>query len=171
MQLSSNHDKDPLIISPFEKFMCGLTIIVFLFAMLSTHSYRYTIPDNRYIIQAETTQLGTIDILVPIGSRNYFRLSGSTPVNISSSTVTCYFNRNNQEYTVRWTQFNTAEYRLSAGNNTWQPLTITGIGSGTTVQFLSELDTSQLSDSSILNICFLAISVFICYLLLRRPSR
>lgn len=171
MQLFSNHDKDPYTISPLEKFIMGFALFFFLCLTLYSKCFRYTIPDTRYIIQAETTQLGTVDILVPIGSRNYFRLSGSTPVNISSSTVTCYFNRNNQEYTVRWTQFNTAEYRLSSGNNTWQPLTITGIGSGTTVQFLSDLDTSQLSDSSILNICFLAISVFICYLLLRRPTR
>lgn len=164
---SSSNPKDYYVLSAFEKVICCRIIFLSLFSFSVLRSYRYTVPDNRYIISCSTSQLGNIDILVPSGIRNSFRLSGQQPVNITGSTVTAYFNRNNQEYSVRWSTFGTAEYRLSTGSNTWFPLTITSINEGTTVQFLSALDTSELADVSILNICFLGVAIFICFLLLR----
>lgn len=148
-----------------------LYVSVFCFFCISTmafRSHRYTIPDNRFVMSVSTSQLGEIDILIPYGNRNRFSLRGNQPVNITSATVNGYFNRGGSEYTVRWTIFGTAEYRLTTGNNTWNTLTITSVNPGTTIQFLSELDTSQLNDSTILNLLFLGIRVFICYLLLRR---
>lgn len=168
MQSFSSHDKDIYVLSKGEKLFIFFMLLGAIFSFFSYRSFRYTVPDNRFIIVADTQQLGTIDILVPYGIRNSFRLSGQTPVNITGSTVTAYFNYNNQEYSVRWPTFSTAEYRLSTTSSTWQPLTITNINPATTVQFLSELDTSQLRDYSILNILFLGIGIFIIFLLLRR---
>lgn len=167
MRLSSS-PKDPLVLTPFEGFLGLFVSFVFFFLFFSFTASAYTVPDQRYIIVADTVELGSVDILIPVGSKSYFSLSGSEPVNISGSTVTGYFNYQGREYSVRWPTFSTAEYRLSSGSNVWSPLTISVNLDYSTVHFLSDLDTSQLNNSGVLNLLFLAISIFICYLLLRR---
>lgn len=166
MQSFSN--RDPFLLSPFEGLLGLFVSFVLIFIFFSFTRSAYTVPDNRYIIVADTVELGSIDILVPIGSRSSFRLSGNTPVNISSSTITCFTNYQNQDYSIRFTTFGVAEYRPSSSTTTWRTLTFNSVSESSTIQFLSELDTSQLNDTTILNLLFLGISVFICYLLLRR---
>lgn len=82
-------------------------------------------------VDCNTQQLGRVTVYVPPEYQvNFFTLNNSgNLLNLRSATTTCTAFRvqNNNQYDVRFTAFNTAEYRQTGTSNAWSVLTITQI--------------------------------------------
>ncbi len=106
-----------------------------------------------------TAELGEVKIYIPTdyqrGSFTYD--SDSNLVNIRSSTITGYI-LDGQSYTVRWTSFNSPQYRLvDYSSSTWHDLTVTDVIE-TNVQIVEDdSDFPLYPDSSLISLIIISV--------------
>lgn len=140
-------------------------IVIFLLVVLPSSVFAYSVPDDCYFIDCQTTELGRITIYIPSNMSKYFSDSGSSFINTYSSTITGYANVSGNEYTFRFQTFQLPEYRYYSGNySNYAPLTITEIYSSN-LRFLDETDFLKYPQSDMFNLIFLCIGGFIVCLL------
>ena len=134
-----------------------------LFFSLALPSFAFVIPDNTYYIQAQTSELGNIDIFVPRNMATYFSYSGSTLIGTNSSTITCYGQTSNgTQYNVRFPSYDVPEYRLvnyNAGTS-YQDLHIIQV-IDTNLPILTEFDFQRNTEGAIVAGVVLFILVFL----------
>lgn len=149
----------------------GLSICLLLgFTRFFRRSRAYVIPDNAYVITAQTN-LGAVDIIVPQSAKNAFALSGNTPINTTSNSITGYIiSGGSARYNIRFPTYQTPEYYQNGiYNETWHSLTFSSINKQTsTVHFLDDSDFSPLNNGFTVNLIFVSVAAFIAYLLIRK---
>ena len=151
----------PKIYIPFFSFLFLL--------FFSVSSYRYSVPDNPYIITA-ATNLGTVDILIPSNYRHSLSLSGQTPINTNSSSFSGYINRGSTTYTVRFPSYGQPEYRQdNVSSSYWSTLTFSSINlERSTVDFIDDENFSIFNNNIVMNALLIFSVLIIFYLLLRK---
>lgn len=112
-------------------------------------------------MDVETSELGSIVIWVPSNYqyRSFALNESGIPVNITSSTITGYY-YGSDDYSVRWSSFGQASYRLVDGTGyTWEALTITDIN-GTNVDMSQDQYLLMPSEDMLLYIIIFLIGAF-----------
>lgn len=142
---------------------------VLFFIFFSVSCYRYSVPDNPYIITA-STNLGTVDILIPSNYRHSLALSGNTPINTNSSSFNGYINRGSATYTVRFPVYGQPEYRQdNVSSSYWSTLTFSSVNlERSTVDFIDAENFSIFNNDIVMNALLIFSVLIIFYLLLRK---
>ena len=146
-----------------KKIIC-IIIVIFLL-ILPSSVFAYSLPDNCFYVDCQTTELGRITIYIPSNMSKYFSASGTSFINTYSSTITGYGIVSGTEYTFRFPTFQLPEYRYYSGSySNYATLTITEIYSSN-LRFLDETDFLKYPQADMFNLIFLCIGGFILCLL------
>lgn len=140
-------------------------IIFLILALLCFTSFAL---DGGYFFDVQTSQLGHIIIYIPSNySHGYFTLDNDVPFNVSSTTING-FGSWSDSYSIRWTSFNSAEYRPTTGMGiTWNPLTISEVYE-TNVSYIVNGENDFYLDDSLFRLLILAFVVCVFVVLIAR---
>lgn len=125
----------------------------------------YEFPDNSYYVTIRDSSLGQITLYVPYNAiQNLSLQEDNQIINVGSSNVTAYANRNGDDFSVTFQVFQYGRYRLNNQSN-YQYLNIQEIVD-TNISFVSESDMYVHDNINVLNLSMCLIGGGLLFLLL-----
>lgn len=116
----------------------------------------YEFPDDAYYVHAVDSKLGEVTIYFPINTVN-LSLDQVDIVNVGSSNVTGYFERNGTEYTVTFQPFQYGRYRLN--NNTQNEYLSFGQILDTNLEFVTVSNKNIMNNYNLIIISLVSLGV------------
>lgn len=116
----------------------------------------YEFPDESYYVHAVDSKLGEVTIYFPINTVN-LSLDVVDIVNVGSSNITGYFERNGTEYTVTFQPFQYGRYRLT--NTSQYEYLSFGQILDTNIDFVSVNNKNLLNNYQLIIISLISIGV------------
>lgn len=118
--------------------------------------YAYEFPSESYFVHAVDSSLGEITIFFPINTVN-LSIKDEDVINVGSSNITGYFERNGTNYTVTFQPFQLGRYRLT-NTSTYSYLSFGEI-IDTNIEFVSVENKNLLNNYNLIVIALISLGV------------
>lgn len=148
-----------------NKIIVAFVMIVSLLISGCRKVSAYEFPTNVYYFKIRDSSLGEITLYVPYNSiQNLSLQEDNQIINVGSSNVTAYANRNGDDFTVTFQVFQYGRYRLN-NQSSYQFLDIQEIVD-TNISFVNESDMYVHDNINVLNLSMCLIGGGLLFLLL-----